>query len=195
MSYTTIYKTFVIRKGDKYEAYAIVGESNIFTHNGNKEVIAKDNRLIGSGSKHEIEIFAGDFYDRMNRGGSYKGLQKTKKGFIESFFKTQITDEEYFNHGNTMEYYLNKNKVTKKATTLASANALFATLPKYPIDNINSIMGKKVLIGYKHMDSYITLGSFKEVNGTPMFFKSNSKKGEHVGNPHQYFYTPVSALE
>lgn len=118
MSGTILYKNFVVKKGNLYRPYSILGATNVrYSSTGKRERNVYDIVNIYGGigdidgfmTRENTEKVLSLFFNAI--GGPQTEVwyaQKTRRGFINSFFKHVISEEEFTNDGLLMEEKLDR---------------------------------------------------------------------------------------
>lgn len=189
MSSEIIFKTYVIEKDGLFKPFVIVGSSNAFDMYSNK--IARNNYdiLKSKGinrflSKNEIEPILAKDFEAMDDSGCYRGLQKTKKGYINSFFKTVISEDQFIEDGERMEDFLKRNAPKKKRMNEYDYVQLGKDKPvtkflKFDNKSVKDI-GNKRIIAYRSEfgnGTAIGVGKIKDIgNGEFGFVRMGKRK-------------------
>lgn len=184
MSYEIQYGTFVVEKGGLFKPYVITGSNNCYMYYGGKEIRERDVYDISKhygGDKYltkpEAEALLGSVYDKVE--GGYRNIQKTKGGFVKSFFKNVITEDELSDDGVWMEKKLKGNKPKQKRKTQYDYVLMAEDKPKTKLpsddDELHKICDKR-LVAYGSGGGVIGVGKIKWTSrGEFGFFPMNKR--------------------
>lgn len=195
MSWELLYKRFLVKEPNgSLTPYIITGSNNAFEMSGKRERSVYDfYKYYPKKPKESLREFLGRMYDIMARedSGYLKGVSKTKKGFIEGFYKKTITRDEFIPYGVRMENYLkNKFKSTVKKKSDYEIGQGLTSKPLIPVNNENmeKYLGVTVFPHNRHGEAIMGRGKFKRVrDGEYGFFKSKSKRRYYYPSNMDFF--------
>jgi len=188
MSYEILYKRFLVKDGDKLIPHIIHGSNNCYEATNGKRERCVSNLLTDFGyfkdyDKSDLRKYLGEVYKELKKDDSFKGLQKTKQGFIDGFYKKIIDKNELDLDGVYMEEKLIRKFREKRKTK--STYELMNELKDKPFIEFNekkiSEIEDKTILGFNEYKQLIAKGKVKKLHKYGDckeygFFKSRAKR-------------------
>lgn len=199
MSYEILYKRFItVEENEVLTPYIICGSSNCFEYSGKRERSLQNmlewKYYTNKYDTEDLVAFLGNVWEDMSKTDYWHKLPKTKKGFVNGFFKNIINKEKLIDNGVDMEIRLNNLNTNKKPRLNAFD---VATLKKdepfirLTLDNVTQIYNKSILF-FNNYKQLIGKGRIKKTNNNDIgFFKTGVRRYYQPLNGHNQYYYKV----
>ena len=148
MSYEIDYQHFTVMIDGLYQARIITGSNNEYyasSWNG-KAARGRNYQIVNQTplSRPDLEVVLSNLYDRMMQSQSYRLKQKTKSGFINSFFVKTFTPDQVLDDPYKMDLAMRKTVGhCQKKDYLGMADNL--SRQPFSSEVLPSLVGKQVV--------------------------------------------------
>jgi hypothetical protein len=183
MSYEIIYQTFTVMQNGLFKAYIIVGSNNEFysTYGRGKSPRGRNYHIINKEflPRNQVETLIGQQYDKIKDSDSYRIQQKTREGFIKSFFIKTFKPEEVLEDSYRMDKQMSKTVGTRPRIDYVQ---VAMTKPKQSFNTsiLPSLVGKRVVF-YNRYESPVLVGKLSQI-GTGYGVKISSRRYRPLPN-------------